>query len=102
MITRSPARLPARPRGARAGARRCPIAGPRHKGVFPRRGGVRRPGPAPRREQAAGETQCNNYWSASSLAPNPTNPWIVNFNNGNVNNDDKTNNNYVRLARGGS
>jgi Protein of unknown function (DUF1566) len=55
-----------------------------------------------RREQAGRATQSNNYWSASSLAPNPTNAWIVNFNNGNVNNNDKTNNNYVRVVRGGS
>jgi hypothetical protein len=27
--------------------------------------------------------------------------WTVNFNNGNVNNDDKSNNNFVRAVRGG-
>ncbi len=32
----------------------------------------------------------------------PNNAWDVNFNNGNVNNDDKSNNNCVRAVRGGS
>ena len=30
------------------------------------------------------------------------NAWSVNFNNGNVNANDKTNNNFVRAVRGGS
>ena len=44
----------------------------------------------------------NNYWSSTSIAPNPNNAWIVNTNNGNLNDDNKTNNNYVRAVRGGS
>ena len=43
----------------------------------------------------------SNFWSASSYVPNPTNAWNVNFNNGNDNANNKTNNNYVRLVRGG-
>lgn len=35
-------------------------------------------------------------------ANNPTNVWNVNFNDGNVNDDDKTNTNHVRAGRGGS
>jgi hypothetical protein len=100
MITRSLSRL-------RRGERRSPVAGPRHKGAFPHSGGARRPGPhtgieTGKREQAERATQSSNYWSASSLAPNPTNAWNINFNNGNVNNDNKTNNRYVRAVRGGS
>ena len=34
--------------------------------------------------------------------PNTTNAMIVNFNNGNVNNNNKTNNYYVRPVRGGA
>jgi len=41
------------------------------------------------------------YWSASTNVNNPTNAWDVNLNNGNVNNDNKTNNNYVWPVRGG-
>ena len=41
------------------------------------------------------------YWSASPYAGNATNAWNVNFNNGNDNANNKTNNNYVRLVRGG-
>lgn len=58
--------------------------------------------PAGARDQAEGATQSNNYWSATTYQPNPTNAWIVNFNDGNVNNDNKTNNNYVRAVRAGS
>ena len=45
--------------------------------------------------------QSNNYWSSSTNSNNTTNGWIVNLNNGNVNNNDKTNNNYVWPVRGG-
>jgi len=41
------------------------------------------------------------YWSASPYAANATNAWNVNFNNGNDNVNNKTNNNGVRLVRGG-
>lgn len=43
-----------------------------------------------------------HYWSSSTNALDPTNAWNVNFNDGNVNNDDKTNTNRVRAVRGGS
>jgi len=56
----------------------------------------------PGREQAAGSTVSNNYWSSSTYQNNPNNAWNVNFNDGNVNNDNKTNTNYVRAVRGGS
>ncbi|HPJ96690.1 MAG TPA: DUF1566 domain-containing protein [Syntrophales bacterium] len=46
-------------------------------------------------------TQSDNYWSSTTNADNTDNAWNVNFNNGNVNNDDKTNTNYVRAVRGG-
>lgn len=39
--------------------------------------------------------------SSSVYANNPDNAWNVNFNNGNVNANNKANNNHVRLARGG-
>lgn len=84
-----------------AGQCRSPVAGPRHKDVFPRCGGTRCPGPVERREQAERATQSNNYWSATTNAGNPNNAWNVNFNNGNVNNNNKTNNNYVRAVRSG-
>ena len=32
----------------------------------------------------------------------PNNAWTVNFNGGNVISDDKSNNNFVRVVRGGS
>ena len=46
--------------------------------------------------------QSSNYWSATTNANNTSNAWDVNFNNGDVNNDDKTNNNFVWCARGGA
>jgi len=45
--------------------------------------------------------QSNNYWSSTTYAPNTTNAWNVNLNDGNVNNDNKTNTNYVWPVRGG-
>ena len=55
------------------------------------------------REQAERATAASNYWSSTSNANNPNNAWTVNFNNGNVNNDNKSNNNlHVRAVRGGS
>lgn len=42
------------------------------------------------------------YWSGSSYANNSDNAWNVNFNNGNVNANNKTNNNYVRCVRSGA
>ncbi len=44
-------------------------------------------------------TQSNNYWSGTTYADNTDNAWIVNFNNGNVNNDNKDNEYYVRPVR---
>lgn len=46
--------------------------------------------------------QSNNYWSSTTYAPNPSNAWNVNLNDGNVNANDKTNNNYVWPVRGGA
>ena len=39
------------------------------------------------------------FWSSSPYVANSTNAWNVNFNNGNVNGNNRTNNNYVRLVR---
>ena len=55
-----------------------------------------------RREQAERATAASNYWSSSTNANNPSHAWNVNFDNGNVNNDDKSNTNHVRAVRGGS
>jgi hypothetical protein len=54
------------------------------------------------REQAEGAKASSNYWSSTTYANNPTNAWNVNFNDGNVNNNDKNNPLYVRAVRGGS
>ena len=99
MITGSLSRL-------NAGDRRGPVAGPRHKGIFPRHGGARRPGlcaghTACTREQAERAIAASFYWSSSTNATNPTNAWNVNFNNGNVNVNNKSNTNHVRAVRGG-
>jgi len=40
------------------------------------------------------------YWSSSVYVSNTKNAWIVNFKNGNTNNNNKTNKNYVRCVRG--
>ena len=45
--------------------------------------------------------QANNYWSSSTYAGNTTNAWNVNMNDGNMNANNKTNNNYVWPVRGG-
>jgi len=45
--------------------------------------------------------EITEYWSASPYAGNASNAWNVNFNNGNDNANNKSNNNYVRLVRGG-
>ena len=45
--------------------------------------------------------QSSNYWSATTNANNTANAWNVNLNNGNVNTNDKTNNNFVWCVRGG-
>lgn len=47
-------------------------------------------------------TASSNYWSATTNATNPNNAWNVNFNNGNTNANNKTNNNFVRAVRAGS
>lgn len=51
--------------------------------------------------RAVSEVQSNNYWSSTTNANNPNNAWNVNLDNGNVNNDNKTNTNYVWPVRGG-
>ena len=40
-----------------------------------------------------------NHWSASTVSNNTTNAWRVNLSNGNTNNNNKTNSNYVRCVR---
>jgi len=45
--------------------------------------------------------QSNNYRTSTTNADNTSNAWNVNLNDGNVNNDDKTNTNYVWPVRGG-
>ena len=54
-----------------------------------------------RRPCRLGGVQSTNYWSSSSNADNPTNAWNVNFDNGNVNDNNKTNTNFVWPVRGG-
>lgn len=58
----------------------------------------------PEEKGRSGQTnvQSSNYWSATTNANNTSNAWDVNFNNGDVNNDDKTNNNFVWCVRGGA
>jgi hypothetical protein len=46
--------------------------------------------------------QSNNYWSSTSNAGNTGNAWNVNFDDGNVNADDKSNTNYVWPVRAGA
>lgn len=55
-------------------------------------------------ERQSGRTsvQSSNYWSATTNAANASNAWDVNFNNGNVNNDDKSNTHFVWCVRGGA
>jgi hypothetical protein len=45
--------------------------------------------------------QSNDYWSGTEYAPNTTNAWNFNTNNGNQNNDDKSNPNYAVAVRPG-
>ena len=45
--------------------------------------------------------QSNNYWSSTTNANNTDNAWNVNLNNGNVNTNNKSNDNYVWPVRGG-
>jgi RNA-directed DNA polymerase len=53
--------------------------------------------------QASGQAnvQSNNYWSSTTNANNTDNAWVVNMDNGNVNNNHKSNNNYVWPVRAG-
>jgi RNA-directed DNA polymerase len=44
-------------------------------------------------------TQSDNYWSGTTNANWTGSAWNINFNNGNVNNNDKDNVNYVRPVR---
>ena len=55
-------------------------------------------------ERQSGQTivQSSDYWSATTNASNTTNAWDVNFNNGNVDNDNKSNTNFVWCVRGGA
>ncbi len=75
-----------------------PVRGSSSGGAFPWRRTV------PPRESRSGQinVQSSNYWSATTNATNTSNAWDVNFNNGNVDNDDKTNTNFVWCVRGGA
>jgi hypothetical protein len=46
--------------------------------------------------------QSSDYWSATTNANNATNAWAANFNDGNVDNNDKSNTHYVWCVRGGA
>ena len=59
------------------------------------------PGKSGRTSSAFSGVQSDNYWSSTTYANDTSNAWIVNLNDGNVNNDDKTNTNYVWPVRGG-
>ena len=48
-----------------------------------------------------GSNVLNKYWLATTNAENSANAWNVNFNNGNVNNDNKINSNHAWCVRGG-
>ena len=50
-------------------------------------------------EKVPGFTQSNFYWSSTTYPANYSNAMNVNFNNGNANNNGKTNSNYVRCVR---
>jgi hypothetical protein len=97
MITRSLSRLreeatgrsPARGRGARASS-------PAQAGPGAR---VR---PSTRTGASGGGNAADNYWSSTSYVNNPDNAWDVNFDDGNVNANNKSNNTIVRAVRGGS
>ena len=100
MITRSLSRLS-------AGERQGSVVGLRHKDVFLCSGTARRPGPwtghvASLWEQAERAIAASNYWSSTPNATNASNAWNVNFNNGNVNTNNKTFDRRVRAVRGGS
>lgn len=109
MITRSLTLLRPRP-CLPAGERQRPVVGPRHKAAFPCSGTAtladlpasnRHGELTHEREQVARATASNNYWSSSTYRNNPNNAWNVNFNDGNVNADNKNNGYRVRAVRGG-
>jgi hypothetical protein len=43
----------------------------------------------------------DNYWSGTEYAPNTSNAWNFNFDDGNQNNDNKGNNNYALAVHSG-
>ena len=45
--------------------------------------------------------QPNDYWSGTVYAPNPSNAWNFNTNDGNQNNDDQNNELYAVAVRPG-
>jgi hypothetical protein len=55
-----------------------------------------------RRAKRADNVQSATYWSATTNASNATNAWDVNFNNGNVDTNDKSNTNLAWCVRGGA
>jgi hypothetical protein len=46
--------------------------------------------------------QSNNYWSDSEFAPNPSNAWNFNLDNGNRNTNDKNNELFAWAVRPGA
>jgi len=55
----------------------------------------------PWRGKWAGFVQSDDYWSGTEFAPNPSNAWNFNTNDGNQNNDDKSNGLYAVAVRSG-
>ena len=77
-----------RRRGSGAGGRAGPVA----HGLRGKRG----------RTFSFSGVQSNNYWSSTTDATNPANAWNANLNNGNVDTNDKNNDDFVWPVRGGA
>lgn len=60
------------------------------------------PGPTLPAGHPFSSVQSSVYWSATTNATNASNAWDVNFNNGDVNTNNKTNTNFVWCVRGGA
>ena len=74
----------------------------RAQAFVPRSWGSGAGGRRGRTSRAFSGVQSNNYWSSTTNVNNPANAWNVNLNDGNVNNNDKTNASYVWPVRGGA
>ena len=55
---------------------------------------------AGKQQKSEEDKSSSNYWSSSTNVNNSDNAWQVNFNNGNVNNNNKTNDYLVRCVSG--